>query len=237
MAETEIPKLDPKGLMITRKRKKWKFAHFDSYVNCFSFHRGGDSKKIRDEINTYFPSSKLGNKRKLVLEIAAGNAQFSLELARRHPECNFVAIDIKSDRLYTSAKQALADGVENIAFLRTHMNELDQVFENNSADEIWLTFPDPFPRDRSAKHRLSHSSFLRRYRDTLTDTGKLKFKTDNRELFLWSLEQFVAEKWQFQELSFDLHESDLPDEYKIKTQYEERYLHEGKPINYCSIRT
>lgn len=221
--------------MITRKRKKWKFAHFESYENCFFYRRGGDAKVIQTALEDYLPTE---NKR-LTLEIAAGSAQFSLELARRHPETNFIAVDIKSDRLYTSAKKALEEGVKNIAFIRLHLAEVANIFGENSVDEIWLTFPDPFPRDRSAKHRLSHPSFLRQYRSVLKETGKLRFKTDNRNLFLWSLEQLVAERWHISELSFDLHESNLPNDYKIKTHYEERFTKEGIPTNYttCSVPT
>ena len=175
--------------IITRKRKKYKFANFDSYQNCFSHLRSTDAKKTLEELKVY-----LGD-RPMVLEIAAGNAQFSFELAKKYPDLNFIAVDIKSDRLYTSAKKALVEGITNIAFLRTHMNELGDIFPKNSIETIWLTFPDPFPKKRSAKHRLSHVSFLRQYRSILKDTGSLKFKTDNRELFLWSLEQFVADAW------------------------------------------
>lgn len=224
-----MPTLENDGLYITRKRKKWKFAHFDSYANCFAHKIGEDPKQIRAALKKYFTKDQ-----PIVLELAAGNAQFSLQLAKKHPECNFIAIDIKSDRLYTSAKQALEEEVENIAFLRMHMNELATIFDKKAIDELWLTFPDPYPKKRSAKHRLTHPNFLQLYRNILKDTGKLKFKTDNRELFLWSLEQFVAEKWHFTELSFDLHESDLPDEYKIKTYYEQKFTSEGIPTNYCS---
>lgn len=247
-----VNQLPKDGLVITRKRKKWKFAHFDSYANCFSHGRQADPKVTQKELKTFFAKN-----RPLILELAAGNAQFSLELARRHPEYNFVAIDSKSDRLYTSAKQALKEGVGNIAFLRCHLERseakpkdlrqisrqarndrrgmLEEIFGKNSVDKIWLTFPDPFPRERSAKHRLSHPGFLRSFSTILKKTGSLKFKTDNRDLFTWSLEQFVAEKWQFQELSFDLHESDLSDEYKIKTYYEEKFTQRGIPTNFCSL--
>jgi tRNA (guanine-N7-)-methyltransferase len=225
----DLPVLDPTDLVITRKRKKYKFAHFDAYANCFEFNRGEEPKRLQKELHAYF-----GNDNPIILEIAAGNAQFSLELARRHADQNFIAIDIKSDRLYTSAKQALSDGVTNIAFVRMHLNELSKLFKPASVQTIWLTFPDPFPRDRSAKHRLSHPSFLAQYGKVLQQNGQLKFKTDNRQLFLWSLEQLVAQNWQLQELSFDLHESDLPDEYKIKTYYEERFTAQDIPTNYTT---
>lgn len=215
-------------LVITRKRKKYKFANFESFENSFSHTRGEDGIKTWQKLKQY-----LGDK-PLILELAAGNAQFSLELAKQNPNYNYIAIDIKSDRLYSGAKQALREGVKNIAFLRTHMNELEEVFKPGSIEVIWLTFPDPHPKKRSAKHRLTHDSYLRKYRNILSDTGKLKFKTDNHDLFLWSLEQFVAKKWQVLELSFDLHESNLPDEYKIKTHYEERFLKQDLKINYCT---
>ncbi|HMS30919.1 MAG TPA: tRNA (guanosine(46)-N7)-methyltransferase TrmB [Candidatus Saccharibacteria bacterium] len=226
----EQPANDPFAQhIITRKRKKYKFANFDSFPNCFSHLRTTNAKHTLEKLKTYLADKPM------VLEIAAGNAQFSFELAKKHPDLNFIAVDIKSDRLYTSAKKALAEGVKNIAFLRTHMNELGDIFPKKSVETIWLTFPDPFPKKRSAKHRLSHVSFLRQYRSILKDAGLLKFKTDNRELFLWSLEQFVAQSWHICELSFDLHESNLPDDYKIKTYYETRFTQEGIPINYCTL--
>lgn len=224
------------GLFITRKRKKWKFAHFDSYDNCFSHNRGDDPKKSLKLIEQYFDRKKREHPGKIVLEIAAGNARFSYELAKLYPDWNFIAIDIKSDRLYTSAKNALEEGVENIAFLRMHLNELSTVFKKQSIDLIWLTFPDPFPRKRSAKHRLTHQTFLQQYRNILKDTGSLHFKTDNRDLFLWSLEQLIEHTWCVDELSFDLHESALSDVYKIKTFYEERFTALDIPIGYCTAR-
>lgn len=215
--------------IITRKRKLYKFANFESYSNSFELDRN-QPELAKDWIDKFF-----SKKQPLVLEIAAGNAQFSLELARRHKDRNFIAIDIKSDRLYTSAKKALAENCDNIAFIRMHMNELLNIFDPNSISEIWLTFPDPHPKKRNIKHRLTHPHFLKIYEKLLVNNGQLKYKTDNLDLFQWSLEQFVAEKWQLKELTFDLHESDLPEEYKIKTHYEEKFTTQNLRINYCSI--
>lgn len=224
--------LSIEGLFITRKRKKWKFAHFDSYKNCFSHARGSDPEPVQTALASYLPANQ-----PIVLELAAGNAQFSLQLAQKYPKTNFIAIDIKSDRLYTSAKQALEEGVANIAFVRMSINELEKVFSENSINLIWLTFPDPFMRKRSIRRRLTHRLFLEKYRKLMVFDGLLKFKTDNRDLFLWSLEQFVADNWYIKELSFDLHESDLPEDYKIKTAYEHRFIKEGLPINFLAARS
>ena len=222
--------LENNGLYITRKRKLWKFAHFNSYENCFEYIRGEDPTLIQNELTNYLPKGQ-----PLTLELAAGNAQFSFKLAKKYPNQNFIAVDIKSDRLYTSAKQALEEGVKNIAFVRMSIYELEKVFKENSVETIWLTFPDPFMRSRSKRRRLSHPLFLNQYATILNNSGRLKFKTDNRELFLWSLGQFVAEKWQFHELTFGLHESELPDDYKIMTHYETKFVSEGIQTNFVSL--
>lgn len=215
------------NLVITRKRKLYKFAHFDSFKNAFTFSRGDKEYSLEQALNQWFTTDK-----PRILEIAAGNAQFSLELARQNPKLNFMAADIKSDRLYTSAKQALSEGVTNIAFVRINMKELCHAFKPDSFAKIWLTFPDPFARKRSVRRRLTHPDFLKLYDKLLTKDGCLNFKTDSRDLFLWSLEQFVSDNWQIKQLSFDLHDSDLPADYKIMTHYEERFVEQDIPINY-----
>lgn len=233
-----MKQLPKKGLVITRKRKKWKFAHFDEWQNCFELNRNSDPKKLKTQLSTRLSASRTdpdANRGGLVVELAAGNAQFSLELARRHPEMDFIAVDIKSDRLYTSAKKALEEEVNNIAFVRAHINEVEELFDKNSVDEIWITFPDPHPKKRSAKHRLTHTHFLQLYRNILKRGGVLKFKTDNRDLFNWSLEQFVTDNWLPSELSFDLHESSLEDDYKIMTYYEQKFTSQGIPTNFVCL--
>lgn len=211
-------------LFITRKRKLWKFAHFDEWANCFQ----------ATQITPAFWKTHFAGGKPLVVEIGAGTADLSLELARRHKNKNFVAVDVKSDRLYTGAKIALNEPVTNIAFVRAQLRDMDKLFAPGSIDELWVTFPDPFPRDRQAKHRLTHPNFLQTYAKLLSPTGVVKFKTDNRELFLYSLEQLVAQKWRMHELSFDLHESDLPADYKITTNFERKFLAQDIPINYVS---
>lgn len=228
MVDKKLKQNDPfMNLVITRKRKLYKFAHFDSYDNSFSFSRGDAKQSLEKKLDKWFASRDVR-----ILEIAAGNAQFSLELARRYPHFNFVAADIKSDRLYTSAKQAITEDVKNIAFVRINMQELCNAFEPKSFKRIWLTFPDPYARARSIRRRLTHPIFLKLYHRLLIDDGSLNFKTDSRDLFLWSLEQFVSNNWQIKELSFDLHNSDLSSDYKIMTHYEQRFVDQDIPINY-----
>lgn len=205
--------VDPGEFIITRKRKKYKFAMFANSPLCYEF-----DEWQRQKVD--------------VVEIGAGNGLFSVELATRHPEQQFVALDVKGDRLQKGAYEAAERGLSNVRFIRARADQLLELFEPSSLSTIWVTFPDPFPRERSAGRRLTHPSFLALYAKLLQSEGALYLKHDNRDFFEWSLEQLVGTKWHIEELSFDLHESELSDEYKIKTTYEHRWLGEGLVTNF-----
>lgn len=205
--------VDPNEFIITRKRKKYKFAKFHNAPNCFEFAQW-DGR----------PAD--------VLEIGAGTGLFSVELARRYPERTFVALDVKADRLQKGAYAALEAGLANVYFVRARADQISELFNAQSLESIWVTFPDPFPKKRSAGRRLTHPNFLKKYATLLRPGGSLYLKHDNRDFFHWSLEQLVAENWRITELSFDLHDSDLSDDYKILTTYEQRWLSEGLVTNF-----
>lgn len=205
--------LNPDDFVITRRRKQYKFAKFHNSPLCFEL----DEWRRRDTD---------------VIEIGAGTGLFSVELASRYPDRQFVAIDVKADRLQKGAYEAESRGLTNVVFLRARADQLNECFKPNSLASIWVTFPDPYPKKRSAGRRLTHPTFLGIYKNLLRADGSLLIKHDNRDFFHWSLEQLVAEKWKIDELSFDLHESDLSDDYKIMTTYENRWLGEGGVINF-----
>lgn len=219
------------NLIITRKRKLYKFAHFNNFSNCFTYSHNQPKFLVDKKVNNFF-----NNKNPKILEVAAGTAQFSLELARRHKNVNYVAADIKSDRLYTSAKQALEEDIRNIAFVRINMQELGRAFRANSFKTIWITFPDPYPRKRSIRRRLTHPHFLEQYKNLLTETGYLNFKTDSKVLFDWSLDQFNDQNWQIIEKTYDLHDSNLSEDYKIMTHYEQKFVNQKIPINFVKLQ-
>lgn len=201
--------IDPNDYIIARKRKKYKFAKFANAENCFEF----------DEWKHYAVDT---------IEIGAGTGLFSVELASRSPEKVFVAIDVKADRLQKGAYDALSRGIKNVQFVRARADQLPEMFESQSVRTIWITFPDPFPKKRSAGRRLTHATYLKKYAQLLQPEGSLLLKHDNPEFFQWSLEQLVDQHWQVCELSFDLHASNLTDEYKIMTTYEQKWLDEGR---------
>ena len=203
--------LNPEEFIITRKRKMYKFALFANSPICFEYDEWQQSSVD-------------------ILEIGAGTGFFGVALAQQAPHKSVVAVDVKADRLIKGASRATDQNVQNIRFLRARADQLAEAIHPQSVENLWITFPDPFPRDRSQNRRLTHPKFLSIYKKLLKKDGALYFKTDARPLFDWSLEQLVQEGWTLKELSFDLHESTLQDYYKIETTYEARFRSEGLPI-------
>jgi tRNA (guanine-N7-)-methyltransferase len=212
-----ISTVDTDKFIISRKRKKYRFAKFLNASNCFEADEW--EKRSVD-----------------VLEIGAGTGLFSLALAEKYPDKTFAALDVKADRLQKGAYEALERGVKNIYFVRGRADQITELFPDHSIAEIWVTFPDPFPKKRSAGRRLMHPSFLQKYATLLVQHGALNLKHDNPDFFAWSLEQLVADRWHIDELSFDLH--DTPDDTfsdaKILTTYEKRWLADGRRTNFVS---
>ena len=206
--------VNPEDFIITRKRKKYKFALFANSAICFEFE---------DWDKSWQPD---------VIEVGAGTGQFLVELALRYPDQKYVAIDVKGDRLQKGASEAEAKGLNNIRFLRARADQLVEIFKPRSLSEVWLTFSDPFPKERSAGRRLTHPTFLAKYYQIMSSHGSLCIKHGNPDFFQWSLEQLVANRWRITELSFDLHDSELQDDYKILTPYESRWLSEGRTVQF-----
>lgn len=213
MNPADKPLLNPDDFVITRRRKQYKFALFHNSPLCYEF----------DE----WPKQCSGVD---VIEVGAGTGLFLVELAKLHPDRSYVAIDVKADRLQKGAMVAEQQGLENIQFVRARADQLRELFAAHALSEIWLTFSDPFPRERSAGRRLTHLTFLEIYGHLLRPGGKLIFKHDSTDFFDWTLEQLQAAGWVVEELSYDLHNSNLSDEYKIMTSYEQRWTGEGATI-------
>lgn len=208
-----MAEVDPDQFVISRKRKKYRFALFSDSPLCFEFDEW--QKRAVD-----------------VLEIGAGTGLFSVELAASSPDKVFLALDVKGDRLQKGARRAEELGLKNIFFIRARADQLAEIVDEGSLEKIWITFPDPFPKKRSAGRRLTHSNFLDVYKKLLKPGGNLLLKHDDRDFFCWSLEQMVTMGWKIDELSFDLHDSSLSGGYKTMTTYEERWIGEGAKINF-----
>ncbi|HPW63064.1 MAG TPA: tRNA (guanosine(46)-N7)-methyltransferase TrmB [Cyclobacteriaceae bacterium] len=189
---------------------------------------------IKGKWNTdYFKRDK-----PITLELACGRGEYTVGMARLFPERNFIGVDKKGDRLWKGSTWAVEDQLANVAFLRTEILFIESFFEAGEVDEIWLTFPDPRPRIRDIKRRLSSSRYVDMYKKLLQPEGYFRFKTDNTDLFNFTLEELgYRNDLNDFEYTHDLYTSSLrPECYDIKTKYEEMFAAKGEKIKYLRFK-
>lgn len=194
-------------------------------------------KKIYKTIKGDWRTSYFKNQNPITIELACGRGEYSVGLARQFPDRNFIGIDKKGDRLWKGSTWAVEDQLNNVAFLRTEILFIESFFEAHEVDEIWLTFPDPRPRKRDEKRRLSSNGYLDMYKKLLKPEGYFRFKTDNTDLFNFTLEE-IAQRNDVVDFKFthDLYESELRAEcFEIKTKYEEMFAARGEKIKYLRL--
>lgn len=178
-----------------------------------------------------------GNDDPITLELGCGQGHYTLALAEKYPERNIVGIDIKGIRLWKGAKFALERNLPNARFARLRIEFLTTVFGKGEVDEIWIPFPDPYPKPCKWKKRLISQRFIEAYKQVLKPDGIIHFKTDNDALFAFALEHLATiPDIQIQSQTWDLHTSDLLDELTgIPTKYEEKFRAEGLTIKYLRL--
>ncbi len=182
-------------------------------------------------------STVFGNDNPIVLELAAGKAEYSRTLSKKFPDTNYVAIDQKGHRLRYGVRDALENGIENIGFLRTIIHHLDKYFGENEVDEIRIVHPDPRPKGADARRRLTNGRFLAMYEKILKPDGLLRLKTDDAGLFDYSLEELETNDWEIVAQTRDLYESLLlEDHHGIRTHYEKLFVEQGRTIHYVVAR-
>ncbi|MCH5265923.1 MAG: tRNA (guanosine(46)-N7)-methyltransferase TrmB [Lachnospiraceae bacterium] len=170
------------------------------------------------------------NNHPLHLEIGMGKGQFIHTLAENNPHINYLGMEMYSSVLYRALEKRAETELNNLFFLRFDAKYLTDIFADGEVDRLYLNFSDPWPKDRHAKRRLTSPNFLALYDQVLKPEGRLQFKTDNRALFDYSVESVQASgRWHIKELTYDLHHSEFI-EGNIMTEYESRFVAEGKPI-------
>lgn len=171
-----------------------------------------------------------GNDHPIHIEIGMGKGQFIMTLARENPDINYVGIEKYSSVLVRAIDKQEIENLSNLYFIRMEAENIADVFGEEEVAQIYLNFSDPWPKDRHAKRRLTSVQFLERYEKILARDGHVIFKTDNRDLFDFSLEQVEeAEHWQLLNHTFDLHHSEYV-EGNIMTEYEARFVEKGNSI-------
>ncbi len=177
------------------------------------------------------------NSNPLVLELACGKGDYALALAKKYPHKNFIGIDSKGARIFTGSKTAIEQKLDNVVFARMKIENITNFFSEKEADEIWITFPDPFPKEKNEKRRLTYKTFLERYRQISKPGTVVHFKTDDLPLFHFtkqSVEDFGLKIIYYKE---NIYASALDFDYlDIKTYYERSHLAEGRTINYLQFQ-
>ena len=172
-----------------------------------------------------------GNNHPLRLEVGMGKGQFIMELARQNPEINYIGIEMYSSVLIRALQKMAEEELQNLKFLRIDARTLPECFAKDEVDRIYLNFSDPWPKDRHAKRRLTSRQFLARYNEILKPDGVIEFKTDNRPLFDFSLEEVKEAGWQLLLCTFDLHHEEELMKDNIMTEYEAKFSAQGNPIH------
>lgn len=171
-----------------------------------------------------------GNDKPIRVEIGMGKGKFLYQLAELNPDINYVGIEKFSSVLLRAIQKQEERPLQNLLFIRMDAEDIGEVFETEEVDRIYLNFSDPWPKDRHAKRRLPSRQFLNRYDGFLKKDGVLEFKTDNRDLFDFAVEEIKESKWKIDSITYDLHNDAQMNIGNIMTEYEERFSAMGNPI-------
>lgn len=184
-----------------------------------------DAENQKGKIRTYFEKDQ-----PIQIEIGMGKGRFIMQMAEEHPEINFIGIEKYSSVLLRAIQKMEQNELPNLRFIRMDAEDITEVFEKGEVDRIFLNFSDPWPKDRHAKRRLPSKEFLKRYDEILKKDGVIEFKTDNRDLFDFAVEQLEPAGWKAEVITYDLHHDPVLCEGNIMTEYEEKFSSMGNPI-------
>ncbi|WP_405350543.1 tRNA (guanosine(46)-N7)-methyltransferase TrmB [Nonlabens sp. Asnod3-H03] len=197
----------------------------------------------REEMTTAFEwkgkwATFFKNDNPITLELGCGKGEYTIDLARKYPNRNFIGVDIKGARFWRGAKTAIEEGLTNVAFLRTQIELVEYAFGKNEIDEIWITFPDPQIKYKRTKHRMTNPEFLSKYKNILVEGGFINLKTDSEFMhgYTLGLLQGLCEDIVFAHHDIYTH-TEAPEEVvSTQTFYEKQYLEQGKAITYLKFR-
>jgi len=170
-----------------------------------------------------------GNENPIHIEVGMGKGRFLMELAQKNPDINYIGIEKYSSVLIRAIEKREEVELSNLYFIRMDAEDINEMFAEEEIDRIYLNFSDPWPKDRHAKRRLTSHQFLHKYDQFLKKDGVVIFKTDNKDLFQFSLEEVPVAGWKLENSTFDLHNSEY-NKGNVMTEYEEKFSKMGNPI-------
>lgn len=210
------------------RKKLEKFEELKTFENCLQ-----NPLNIKGNWNRQF----FKNNNPITVELGCGKGEYVLELAQKYTDKNFIGIDVKGSRLWSACTTAISNKLTNIGFLRIMIERITDYFDKNELSEIWLTFPDPQPKLRNEKRRLTSPEFLEMYKHILKNTGTLHLKTDNENLYYYTLKVLADNNYKILQSTDDLYNSNLLNEtLSIKTTYETKYIELGEKIKYIHFK-
>ena len=172
--------------------------------------------------------------KELYVELGTGKGDFITQIAERNPQINFIGLEVEATCVLAAARKVREKNLANVRLIVFDINNISEIFGEHEVDRLYINFCDPWPKKRHAKRRLTHVRFLEMYRKILKAGGEIHFKTDNRGLFDFSLEQFALTGLEVRDVTNDLHAAEPPD--NIRTEYENKFSEQGVPINFCIAR-
>ncbi|WP_026724442.1 tRNA (guanosine(46)-N7)-methyltransferase TrmB [Flavobacterium sasangense] len=219
------------------KNKLKRFSENETFSNVFQPTREevvGNEFPLRGKWNSEF----FKNDNPIVLELGCGKGEYSVGLAERFPEKNFIGIDIKGARFWRGAKTAVESCMNNVAFVRTQIELINHIFAENEVSEIWITFPDPQIKYKRTKHRMTNAEFLERYKKILKPSGLMHLKTDSEFMHGYTLGLLHGLGHEVIYANHNIYKNEgAPAEVTgIQTFYESQYLEVNKPITYIKFR-
>ena len=219
------------------KNKLKRFGENEAFGNVFQPSREtvvSGEFELKGKWNSDF----FRNSNPIILELGCGKGEYSVGLADKFPEKNFVGIDIKGARFWRGAKTAVENGLENVAFVRTQIELINHIFAENEVDEIWITFPDPQIKYKRTKHRMTNSEFLQLYKKILKTEGIVNLKTDSEFMHGYTLGLLHGEGHEVLYANHNVYvnEGSPAEVTEIQTFYEKQYLEINKAITYIRFR-
>lgn len=211
-----------------------KFADYNRFPNCFTLFF--EEVQTGHSLKGKWHSDYFKNDHPIVLELGCGRGEYTVGLAKNHPEKNFIGVDIKGNRIWTGAKEALDSHMSHVAFIRTRIDFIAACFGPGEVSEIWITFPDPQPQKTRVRKRLTNPLFLNRYKTFLKPGGLVHLKTDSTSFYDYTLEVIEENKLGLVFATRDLY-NNCPEGRRelteISTYYEKLFTAKGEKIKYC----
>ena len=217
------------------KNKLKRFNENETFTNVIQPSREEvlDNFSFKGKWHSFFK-----NTHPIVIELGCGKGEYTIDLAKKNPDKNFIGIDIKGARFWRGAKTALEDNLGNVAFVRTQIELVDFIFDKGEVDEIWITFPDPQIKYKRTKHRMTNHAFLKKYDHILKKDGVINLKTDSEFMHGYTLGLLHGEGHEIVHANHDVYKDyySLDEVTGTQTFYEKKYLEKGKAITYIKFK-